>query len=232
MFNAEQLLGKVLSEVMGSSRSHHKKGKSSLLGSLATGGGLMTAIGLGIGAYEILKEKKQSPAPPTSYPAQPPPPPQSAPAWGGPATPPPPPQPPQASPAMVAPSTVAAAIAPADVSGMDTQELAIRMIRVMIAAAHADGTLDEEEEKAILARLRTTDLTQEERLFILDELHQPKSIAELAAGISDPSIAKTMYVLATNAIAIDSPGERAWLDNLAASLSLSKAVQAFIEEQR
>ncbi len=106
------------------------------------------------------------------------------------------------------------------------------MIRVMIAAAHADGTLDEEEEKAILARLRTTDLSQEERLFILDELHHPKSIDELTAGITDPSIAKTMYMLAVNAVAIDSPGERAWLDNLAARLSLSKAIQGFIEEQR
>lgn len=106
------------------------------------------------------------------------------------------------------------------------------MIRVMIAAGHADGNLDEEEEKTILARLRTTDLSQEERMFILDELHQPKTIAELTAGISDPSIAKTMYVLAVNSIAIDSPGERAWLDNLAANLAISKAVQAFIEEQR
>lgn len=217
---------------MGSGHSHHKKKKSSLLGSLATGGGLMTAIGLGIGAYEILKEKKQSPAPPANLPAQPPPPP-SAPAWGGPATPPPPPQPPQVSPAMAEPQPGASvAVAPGGAGAMDTQELAIRMIRVMIAAAHADGTFDEEEEKAILARLRTTDLSQEERLFILDELHQPRSIAELTAGISDPSIAKTMYILATNAIAIDSPGERAWLDNLAAGLSLSKAVQDFIEEQR
>lgn len=102
----------------------------------------------------------------------------------------------------------------------------------MIAAAHADGSLDEEEEKAILARLKNTGLSQEERLFILDELHQPKSISELTDGISDPSIAKTMYMLAVNAIAIDSAGERAWLDDLAARLSLSKTVQAFIEEQR
>ncbi len=106
------------------------------------------------------------------------------------------------------------------------------MIRVMIAAAHADGTLDEEEEKTILAKLRAAELSPEERMFILDELHQPKTLAELTAGISDPSIAKTMYMLAVNAIAVDSPGERAWLDNLAAGLSISKAVQGFIEEQR
>ncbi len=223
MFNAEKLLGTVISEIMGSGSSH-KKGKNSLLGGLASGGGLMTAIGLGIGAFEILKEKKQSQPVSTGY-AAPPPPPHSSPAWGGPTMPPPlPPLPTsQASPPPVA---------AASETQIDPQELAKRMIRVMIAAAHADGSLDEEEEKAILARLKNTGLSQEERLFILDELHQPKSISELTDGISDPSIAKTMYMLAVNAIAIDSAGERAWLDDLAARLSLSKTVQAFIEEQR
>ncbi len=221
MFDAEKLLGKVLSGVMGAGSSSHK-GKNSLLGSLASGGGLMTAIGLGIGAYEILKEKKLNQPAPPGYQAQPPPPP-SAPAWGGPTMPPPP------LSASLPNSTPAIA---ATTSQKDSQELAIRLIRVMIAAAHADGTLDEEEEKAILTRLRATDLSQEERMFILDELHQPKTLVELTSGISDPSIAKTMYMLAASAISIDSPGERAWLDNLAASLSISKAVQAFIEEQR
>lgn len=180
----------------------------------------MTAIGLGIGAYEILKEKKQSQPAPQGYPAQPPPLPASAPAWGGAAMPPPPPQPPTLS-------------ATAGNGGkMEAQDLAIRMIRVMIAAAHADGTFDEQEEKAILTRLKTTELSQEERLFILDELHHPQSIDELTAGIADPSIAKAMYMLALNAIAIDSPAERAWLDNLAAKLSLSKAIQQFLEEEQ
>lgn len=227
MFNAEQLLGKVLSEVMGAGSSKKKKGKNSLLSSLTSGAGLMTAIGLGIGAYEVLKEKKQSQPPAPGYAPPPPPPstPSNTPAWGGRTMPPPPPL--SASPVNPPPAAAATAT-PQE----NSEDLAIRLIRVMISAAHADGTLDEEEEKAILDRLRNTDLSQEERMFILDELHRPKTIAELTAGIADPSIAKTMYVLAVNAIAIDSPGERAWLDSLAASLSLSKAVQDFIEEQR
>lgn len=226
MFNAEKLLGKVLSEVMGSTSSR-KKNKNSLLGGLASGGGLMTAIGLGIGAYEILKEKKQSQTPPPAFGSQPQPPPM--PAWGGPAMGPPPPPPPATQPAVPEAATVPPV---ATVPQIDCQDLAVRMIRVMIAAAHADGNLDEEEEKAILARLRTADLSQEERMFVLDELHKPKSLSELTSGITDPSIAKTMYMLAVNAIAIDTPGEREWLDRLAASLSLSKAVQEFIEEHR
>ena len=84
---------------------------------------------------------------------------------------------------------------------------------------------------AILARLKGVELSSEERLFFLDELHKPQSIPQLCEGIVDPTVAKTMYMVAANAIAIDTPGERAWLDQLAAALSLSKAVQQFIEEE-
>ena len=246
MFDAEKLLGKVLHEVMGSSHSHKKK-KGSLLQGLTSGAGLMTAIGLGIGAYEILKEKKAPPATGQAY--QPPPPPPGAPAWGGPVqghgAPPPPPPPPGATaptpsvaapqPAAPPPPGAATPATPATVAVAGSipagQELALRLIRVMIAAAHADGTLDEEEEAAILARLKGVELSSEERLFFLDELHKPQSIAQLCEGIADPTVAKTMYMVAVNAIAIDTPGERAWLDQLAAALSLSKAVQQFIEEE-
>ena len=67
MFNAEQLLGKVMAEMVGSGRGSkkHKKNKGggkmhSLSSTLLSGKGLMTAIGLGVGAYEILKSKKNA----------------------------------------------------------------------------------------------------------------------------------------------------------------------------
>ncbi len=73
----------------------------------------------------------------------------------------------------------------------------------MAAAAHADGVMDAEEERAVLDKLRGADLSQEEKMFLLNELHQPKSIDELVAGITDPAVAKTMYMLAVAAIKID-----------------------------
>ena len=55
MFNAEKLLGQVLGGVLG---KRGEKGKnSSLMGGLTSGAGLMTAIGLAVGAYEVLKDK-------------------------------------------------------------------------------------------------------------------------------------------------------------------------------
>jgi uncharacterized membrane protein YebE (DUF533 family) len=92
--------------------------------------------------------------------------------------------------------------------------------------------MDQEEERAVLDKLRGAGLSQEEKMFLLDELHRPQSIEVLTAGISDPSVAKTMYMLAVAAIEIDTEAERSWLDQLALKLGLSKEMQSFIEEQR
>lgn len=240
MFNPEKLLGKIVGEVVSTNGSWSKKGKkkkgsSSLLGGLASGGGLMTLIGLGVGAYEILKQQGQQaraggmppPAPPGAGPMGGPPPPPAA------AAPPPPPSTgsaplsPPAAPAVGMPAAPVASVPP----GLDSAALAVRMLQAMVAAAHADGVMDEAEERAVLDRLRGADLDQEEKFFLLDQLHRPKTIEELAAGITDFAVARTMYLLAATAVAIDTEAERAWFDRLARQLGLSQEVQAFLEEQ-
>ena len=240
MFNPEKLLGKIVGEVVSTNGSWSKKGKkkkgsSSLLGGLASGGGLMTLIGLGVGAYEILKQQGQQaraggmppPAPPGASPMGGPPPPPAATA------PPPPPTPggvplsPPAAPAVGMPAAPVASVLP----GLDSAALAVRMLQAMVAAAHADGVMDEAEERAVLDRLRGADLDQEEKFFLLDQLHRPKTIEELAAGITDFAVARTMYLLAATAVSIDTEAERAWFDRLARQLGLSREVQVFLEEQ-
>jgi len=119
----------------------------------------------------------------------------------------------------------------ADNVDLPAADIARRMIQVMAAAANADGMIDEREEQAILDRLREIDISQEERLYLLDELHHPKEVAELVAGVSNPATAKAMYMIAFAAIEVDTDAERAWLDQLARGLGLSPAVQKFIEEQ-
>jgi hypothetical protein len=234
MFNAEKLLGKIVGEVMGKGSGSHG-GSKSMLGSLTSGSGLMTMIGLGVGAFEILKQQQGQQAQPQGMAQTPPPPPGANPfATGTPSPqpppggfhPPPPPPMPDAAPAAAPPVSDVTLTAP---TGAD---LAVRLIQVMVAAAHADGVMDQAEERAVLDKLRGVELSQEEKMFLLDELHQPKSIEALTAGVNNPSVAKTMYMLAVAAIETDTEAERAWLDQLARQLGLSKQIQAFIEEQR
>jgi hypothetical protein len=231
MFNAEKLLGKIVGEVIGKG-SGSRGSRNSMLGGLGSGSGLMTMIGLGVGAFEILKQQGQKNQ--TGGMGQAPPPPGSGtmgagmppPVPGGfRAAPPPPPPMPGAVPAAPTPPQLVA-------TGSGSEELAVRLIQVMVAAAHADGAMDQEEERAVLDKLRGADLSQEEKMFLLNELHRPRSIEALTAGVSDPSVVKTMYMLAVAAIEIDTEAERSWLDKLAGKLGLSREMQAFIEEQR
>jgi uncharacterized membrane protein YebE (DUF533 family) len=224
MFDAEKLLGKIIGEVVGG-------GKQSMLNKVGAGSGLLTVIGLGVGAYEILKQQDQKapaagmpppPGPDWSRSAPPPPPPGMA--QGG--APPPPPPMPETAPVASQPAGTPPPAGPA------AQELSVRLIRIMVAAAHADGTMDAAEERAVLDKMRGAELSQEEKLFLLNELHQPRGLEELTAGITDPSVAKTMYMLAVAAISIDTERERAWLNELAGRLGISQEIQAFIEEQR
>jgi hypothetical protein len=235
MFNAEQLLGKMMAEMGGKGGDHRKykknKGKgmiNSLTSTLMSGQGLMTAIGLGVGAYEILKGKQgggQTYVPPV--PGTPVFPPSTgcavAPAAVG-----------AGSMAAVPPPIPGAHAAPSaelkPSAGME-EALALRLIQVMIAAAHADGRMDLEEEAKILARLQGQGISQEEKRFLLTEMHDPKSIEQLTAGINDPRVAQTMFTLAVSAVRVDTTEERAWLDQLGAALSISEAMRRFIEAE-
>jgi len=226
MFNAEKLLGKIISETLGGSGSEKKRKRrksNSLLDSLASGQGLMTAIGLGVGAYEILKQQKQKNPGISAGTSAPPSVPTGSTTNSAP--------PPLPGSSQTPPPVPSAGGEKETAESATADELARRMIQVMIAAAHADGTLDEAEEKAILDRLRGAELDGEEKMFLLDELHQPRSVEELTAGIVDSSTAKAMYMLAVAAIEVDTEDERSWLDELGAQLGLSSEVRRFIEEQ-
>ncbi len=280
--DVEKLLGKLLHEVTGSGGKHFKKKykkkhkykgkkgytqhsssshsvgqKSSLLGNLTgnlkSGKGLLTAIGLGVGAYEIYRTKQAQQRQPaggmgTQYS-------QFSQSQAGLAGPtgsthaPPPPPPPSSRNMQQAPgidsspqeplhtqhTQDAVAIEPAMEplrTGLNEQEIACRLIQVMVGAAHADGILDSEEEKAILDHLREVELAQEEKMFLLEELHRPRSITELTQGIEDVRLGQAMYAVAASAVIIDTESERKWFDELGTALGLSAEVGQFIEENR
>ncbi|WLE98606.1 MAG: DUF533 domain-containing protein [Candidatus Electrothrix communis] len=225
-----------------STSSQHVSKKSSLLGNLTgnltSGKGLLTAIGLGVGAYEIYRTSQQTQQRQaavgggTQYS------PQAAPVQ--PASAPPPPPPPtgvQQEQAMSSLSSVptsspqTASVEPLR-TVLNEQDVARRLIQVMVGAAHADGMLDNEEEKAILDRLRAVDLAQEEKMFLLEELHHPRTIAELTQGVEDIRLGQAMYAVAASAVLIDTESEREWFDEFGRSLGLSSEVCQFIEENQ
>jgi uncharacterized membrane protein YebE (DUF533 family) len=96
------------------------------------------------------------------------------------------------------------------------------MIQVIIAAAYADGILDDSEKETILKQFEKAELSQEEIDFLLKEMHNPKSIEELTAGINNPDISKVMYSLAVQCVPIDTEEERKWFEQLAHALAIDR----------
>ncbi len=94
------------------------------------------------------------------------------------------------------------------------------LVRAMIAAAHADGALDDEERHAILGRLTRDELSQEERDTLGRELEAPWAIERLAAQVTSRRLAEEVYAASLLAIRVDTPAEHKYLVRLAGLLGL------------
>jgi uncharacterized membrane protein YebE (DUF533 family) len=105
----------------------------------------------------------------------------------------------------------------------------LRLIRLAISAANADGAVKDQEHAAILQRARAdghADLAEQ-------ELRQVRPLAEIVAGVSDPADKATLYVLAFTIIRADeqvSPAERIYLAQLAHLLGLDRAAAERLEQ--
>jgi hypothetical protein len=75
----------------------------------------------------------------------------------------------------------------------------LRVLRLTLAAARADGTLEPRERDAILTRAR--ELGAEP--LIAAELDAPRPIAEIVGGVSDPQTRQDLYTLAFAVVRAD-----------------------------
>ncbi len=180
-------------------------GRGSLPGKAAVGLGL---LGVAMAAFEHFTEQKGAAARgpiPAGGPGVPP-----TPPAGRVQTPPPPPgSAPSAAPS--APTPPPAAV-PAD---------PVLLIRAMIAAANADGVLDDTERMRILAQLEGTGLSDEEKDFLSAEFGAPRSLEEIAAAVDGQAAAAQVFTVSLMAVEADTPEEREYLEALRSALSLT-----------
>lgn len=110
------------------------------------------------------------------------------------------------------------------------QQDAMSVIRVMIAAAQADGSIDADERAAILGHAREGGLDAESLSVLERELATPVDLDRLLATSRD-ALAPDLYAAALVAIRVDTAAERAWLDNLAKRTGLDDATRASIQQR-
>jgi len=210
MFNPEKLLGGLIRSSTRGSRGG--------LGGLMSGGAALGVLGVAMEAVEHYMDKSQGAGPLPQTPGAPPPIPGSAPPsppvmGRASAAPPPPPMP--GKPASVPPPPVAD-----DPAGNPE---AVILIQAMIAAANADGVIDQAERDNILKRLQAVDLSPEEHAFVVQELLSPADLETIVGNVNRPELARQVYTVSLMAIEVDTEKERRYMSTLARRLGLDEA---------
>ena len=106
----------------------------------------------------------------------------------------------------------------------------LRLVRLAIAAARADGRLTDEERASILAQARSVGA----EAIVEREIQGPRPLAEIVSGVSDSNTREQLYVLAFTVVRADegvSGAERIFLAQLAHALGLDPATTARLETE-
>jgi uncharacterized membrane protein YebE (DUF533 family) len=165
---------------------------------------LLTAAGLAWGIFETLENTGQSAAAaPGATPGA-----ASTPAAASSSPVVPPPLPVQGAPA-------------ASGSTAPVGDDAMRIVRLAISAAHADGQINEHERAAVLQQAIGAGVGD----LVERELQSPRPLKEIVGDVSDPAVAATLYVLAFTILRADEQltgAERIYLAQLANLLHLDR----------
>ena len=105
---------------------------------------------------------------------------------------------------------------------------ALRLVRLAIAAARADGRLTDPERASILEQARTVGA----EAVVEQEIRTPRPLAEIVAGVGDSNTRGQLYVLAFTVVRADegvTGAERIFLAQLAHALGLDPATTAGLE---
>jgi uncharacterized membrane protein YebE (DUF533 family) len=113
--------------------------------------------------------------------------------------------------------------------GAVSHERATLLIRAMIAAAAADGRIDDKERQTIVGGLKQAGLEADAEQFLTRELNNPATPDELAAAVTSPMEAVQVYTAARVAVDPDIEEEHEFLVALAARLGIEEDLAAQID---
>ncbi|MGY2397936.1 tellurite resistance TerB family protein [Pseudomonas sp. SDO5271_S396] len=105
------------------------------------------------------------------------------------------------------------------------------VLRALIAAAKADGRIDEKEQELISSELgRHTDDPQLQQ-WLDAEVAKPLDAADFAEFAQDPAMAAEVYLASVMLVDDQQDAERNYLDDLAGQLQIDPQLQLHLEQQ-
>lgn len=108
-------------------------------------------------------------------------------------------------------------------------EFALTLIRAMIAAAKADGHIDDEEKQKIFDKLGLSGIGTDAEQFLRQELDAPLDLGAITTAAQTEEQKVELYTVSRLTIDPDSRAERGYLDLLAGRLGLPDALLDHIE---
>jgi uncharacterized membrane protein YebE (DUF533 family) len=132
------------------------------------------------------------------------------------------------APAETSPDSV---ITPDDQRAAETfsEDTALLLIRAMITAANADGTISAEERARILAHADQAGAEAEDRRALEQELANPRPLDELLGKVREEETAEEFYLASRMAVADTTDANRAYLNRLRERLGLAEQQAAEID---
>lgn len=116
--------------------------------------------------------------------------------------------------------------------GSDAQERrSLAILKAMIAAARSDGHIDAAERAQLTEHIDALGADAELHDWVDRQMQAPLNASEIARDADSPQAAREMYLASVAIIDDQNPMERAWLDQLAASLGLERDVAQELERQ-
>lgn len=98
------------------------------------------------------------------------------------------------------------------------------LIKAMIAAAKADGHIDDQEREKINQQVRQLGLGYGDVALLLNELNRPLDPKDIAAGADSAEAAAEIYLASLLVLEVDNTMERAYLKALAQELKLEESL--------
>lgn len=115
---------------------------------------------------------------------------------------------------------------PDEVAALTTPESEQLVLRAMLSAAKADGTVDEAEIQRIVGEIDDDGVSPEEKQFLAAELRKPLDLQALVAAVPNAAVAAQVYGASLLAIDVDTEAEVRYLRQLSAALGLDAATIA------
>jgi uncharacterized membrane protein YebE (DUF533 family) len=105
------------------------------------------------------------------------------------------------------------------------------VLRAMVNAAKADGTIDSLEIERLMGKVRESGADAEAQQFLQNAMGKPMETDELiAAARGRPELAAQLYAASLLAIEVDTPAEKEYLESLAEGLGLEPAVTGSLRQ--